>query len=318
MITSLFSPEIAEPTKVPKGMLSSALQSYQRDLQTGLVLLEMQNQPPYTLFFVRGNLATVYRGEGDVERLDERSWLQSLDSRNEIASLRTLSLTHQDLRIFKILIEQSSTKDFFSNGSPELGKLFPLWRQQELPALAVIRWPSAEALVLLPGHGAFERYSIMLTSNTISHFAGSVREILDWKEPYKQAGLISSASRSLAWQEYLLHSAFSKLVQVLLEKAATLIGRVELNQIMREVNFKAAASDWNLSINGTRITDQTFPANISLEAEMYATLLGILYQQLESFIGDSVLRFIQLEALHSLNPAEDQVIKEYLPVALME
>jgi hypothetical protein len=249
MIRSLFSPEFSEQTSVPAGKLGASLQTYQHDLQTGLVEVDSPRQARHILLFARGQLVTAYRGRNDFERLAPASWLESQNDSSSKTLLRMLALTPQDVRIFKILIEQQSDTRCVIKGVHSLETQFAKWMEHPVPALAQVRWPQAIALVSFPGRGAVPYYTLFINANQILHSAGGLTEIYGWKESYDTMSLFSSEPRTLAWSEYLLHDAFSSLVSTLLGKFEKLIGRILLNQIIRDVNFKATAHDWNLSIN---------------------------------------------------------------------
>lgn len=315
MINRLFSPDFAENTDVQAGKLGESLQAYQHDLQTGLVEVEFPGQAVQVLLFVRGQLVTVYCGEQASERLDPLGWLASLnDGSSSKASLRMLALTPQDVRIFKILIEQkSNVRTIAADGSSLEGR-FREWMGHPIPVLAQVRWPKAEALVLFPGQGAPPSYTLFITTNQILHSAGGVSEIYGWKEAYVSLILYDSEPRTLAWTEYLLHHAFSSLVSSLLGKFEKLIGRLLLNQIIRDVNFKATAHDWSLSISASSVNDQTLFASPAAAADAYSRLLEVIFHHFESVLGGAMLEMLVREAVYRLPAPARQVVKEYLPI----
>lgn len=313
MINSLFSPDFAEQTSVPAGKLGASIQAYQRDLQTGLVEVDIPGEVGHILLFARGQLVTVYRGNA-VDRLESAGWIESLNGSSPKASLRMLALTPQDVRIFKILIEQQSDTRCISTGGLSLEKQFLEWMEHAVPALVQVRWPKAEALVSFPGQGAASYYTLFINANQILHSAGGLTEIYGWKENYDSVRLFSSEPRTLAWTEYLLHQAFSGLVSNLLRKFEKLIGRILLNQIIRDVNFKATAHDWNLSVNANSVNDQTIFVSPAAAAEVYSHLLEVIFHHIESVLGATMLGMLVSEAIHRLPVSDRQVLKEYLPI----
>ena len=225
-----------------------------------------------------------------------------------------LALTPQDVRIFKILIEQKCDLRGVSKGVVNLEKQFEAWMQHPVPALAQVRWPHAQALLLFPGLGAPPFYTLFITSDQILHSAGGVSEIHGWVETIINANLFSCEPRTLAWTEYLLHYAFSSLVSSLLNKAEKLIGRIMLNQIIRDVNFKATAHDWHLTINASGVNDQIVFSSPSAAAEVYSRLLEVIFHQFESVLGNTMLEMLVREAVYRLPGPAHQVVKEFLPV----
>jgi hypothetical protein len=314
MMNPLLSPDSVEQTDVLAGKLTESIQAFQRDLQTGLVEVCIPGMTGQILLFVRGELVSVYRGDDSVERIDPAIWLESINGSNPASSLRRLALTPQDVRIFKILIEQKSDDRCIFTDGPALEKQFSEWMELPTPALAQVRWPKAEALVMFPGRGVPPYYTLFISANQILHSAGGMSEIYGWKETYDSLRLFSSEPRTLAWSEFLLYHAFSSLVSSLLKKVEKLIGRLMLNQLIRDVNFKATAHDWNLSINANSVNDQSIFTSPAAAAEVYSRLLEVIFHSLESLLGGAMLEMLVREAVNRLSPAARQVVKEYLPV----
>ena len=198
MLTPLFSPDFTEQTDVLAGRLADSIQAYQHDLQTGLVFVDIPAQTGQILLFVRGQLVTVYRDDDLVERVDPATWLETLTGSNPRALMRMLALTPQDVRVFKILIEQKNDlRGVFASG-PSLKKQFSEWMAHPVPALGRVRWPKAEALVLFPGQSGAPYYTLFITPTQILHSAGGVNEIHAWKEEKVSSILFSSEPRTFS------------------------------------------------------------------------------------------------------------------------
>ena len=314
MKNPLIPSEFAEQSTIPSGKLADALLAYKLDQQTGLVELNIPGDAERILLFARGQLVAVYSAESNSERLDPTGWLESLNDSTPAAQLRTLALTPQDVRIFKILIEQKCDDRGISNEVVNLEKQLELWTEHPVPALAQVRWPRAEALLLFPGLGAPPFYTLFITDNQILHSDGGVSEIHGWMEKPTDLRLFSCEPRTLAWTEYLLHYAFTSLVSNLLRKFEKLIGRIILNQIIRDVNFKATAHDWNLSINASGVNDQIVFSSPTAAAEVYSRLLEVIFHQFESVLGNTMLEMLVREAIFRLPAPARQVVQEFLPV----
>ena len=276
-------------TRVPADKLVESIRACQSDLQTGLVELEFSEGSSRTLLFVRGTLSAVYLSGQVSNRLDPADWLESLEGTGTPVSLRSLSLTPEDVRIFKILIEQQGQSAMTVPVPADLEKQFNEWAALPAPALAQVRWPTAEALVLFPGGGPPPYYCLMFTSDQVKHSSGDVRLVCDVPGPCESARIFSSEPRTQAWTEYLLHLAFTNLVGSLLGRLDKLVGRLVLNQIIREVNFKATAHDWNLSVSASGVNDQAIFASPLAAAEVYSRLLEVLFHNFENVLGGQML-----------------------------
>ena len=313
----------AEQSNVPSGKLSEALLAYKLDQQTGMVELDIPGEVSQILLFARGQLVNVYSANNTSDRIDPNGWLELLNGSKSAAQwnnpgtllgLRMLALTPQDVRIFKILIEQKCDNRGIPKSALNLEKQVESWMEHPVPALAQVRWPRAEALLLFPGLGAPPCYSLFITGDQILHSAGGVSEIYGWVETPIELRLFSCEPLTTAWTEYLLHYAFSNLVSNLLKKFEKLIGRIMLNQIIREVNFKATAHDWNLSINVSGVNDQIVFTSPASAAEVYSRLLEVIFHQFEGVLGNTMLEMLVREATYRLPVPARQVVNEFLPV----
>jgi hypothetical protein len=315
MKNNIISPDFFEASIIPPGKLSESIHTYQHDLQTGLVEVDITGEAGFILLFARGQLVTAYREAESLDRLDPATCLEMLNKSASPSILKTLALTPQDVRIFKILIEQKDDQRCVSVGDADPEKQFQTWKEHPILALAQVRWPTAEALAMFPGLGVPPFYTLFMTSGQVLHSAGGVTEIFKWKESTESLRLFSCEPRTLAWTEYLLHFAFSSLVSNLLGKFEKLAGRIMLNQVIREVNFKATAHDWNLSINASSVNDQTIFDTPLAAAEVYSRLLEVVFHQIEALLGSAMLDMFVREAIHRLPLTARQVVNEFLPFA---
>jgi len=312
MTYALFAPASTEQIAVPSGQFDASLQTLRQDLQTGLIDVETPGLPRHYLLFARGTLVTVYRDAEQVERVEPSAWLESFSAAGPEASLRPLALTPQAVRVLKIMIEQRDDLRSVASSGGNLEAQFTTWMEHPLPALAHILWPNAEALALFPGRGAPPRYTLFISGDQVLHSAGSVTAIHGWKEPYASALLFSSEPRTLAWTEYLLHHAFSRLVSHLLQRFEELTGRILLNQIIQDINFTATAHGWNLSFNAANFMDQSIFSSPQAAAEVYARLLDVIFRRFESTLGGNLLENLVSETITRLAPSYRAVLNDYL------
>ena len=316
MSYTLFSPATVGQTTIPAGHLPAALLAYQKDLQTGLVDVDFMGQVRHHLLFARGELVNVYRGEDVIERVDPGVWSASLNGSSSAASLRTLALTPQAVRIVKILIEQQGDTRFISSTSLPLEAQLRSWVDHPVPALAHIRWPNAEALALLPGGGTNPRYTLFVAADQILHSAGNMMVFYGWKEPYNSAVLYPSEPRTLAWTEYLLHYSFTWLVVNLLSRFEELTGRVLLNNIIRDINFTSAAHGWGVVLHPASITDQAIFSSPRAAAEVYSRLVEVIFRHIESVLGVDLLDLLVRETVLRLSKPCRVVLNEYLLISV--
>lgn len=312
MTYPLFSPAFAEPISISAGKFPASIQAFQKDLQTGLVDVDFQHQPHHQLLFVGGKLVNVYAFGDGIKRIDPEIWLESFNGTSPAASLRALALPTQAVRIIKILIEQRDDTRFITPPGLSIEEQFVAWKNHAVPALAHIRWPSADGLALFPGKGGLPSYTLFVAADQILHSAGSMMAFFGWKETCDSAVLFSSEPLTPAWTEYLLHNAFSSLVSYLLERFEELTGRILLNQIIRDINFTSAAHGWNVSINSTNITDQAIFSSPQAAAEMYSRLLEVITRHIESILGADMLDLLMRETIFRLSKPGRAVLKEYL------
>ena len=97
-----------------------------------------------------------------------------------------------------------------------------------------------------------------------------------------------------------------------------MIGRILLNQIIRDVNFKATAHDWKLSISASNVNDQTIFDSPLAAAEVYTRLLEVIFHQFESVLGETMLVMLVRESVNRLPAPARDVIKEYLPITNLD
>jgi hypothetical protein len=314
MAYSILDPAYAEQITVPAGQFSASLQAFRKDLQSGLIDVDVVGSPRHILLFARGQLVNVYCNGDQVERLEPTSWLESFSLASPEARARLLALTPQAVRILKIMIEQKGDQRSVAAEHGNLEALFATWIAHPVPALAHVSWPTAEGLALFPGRGGPPRYTLFLADNQLNHSTGSVMAIYAWREPYCSAVLLSSEPRTLAWTEYLLSHAFASLINHLLGKFEQVTGRILLSQIIRDVNFTANAHSWNLALNENHFTDQNILSSPESAAEVYARLLKVIFRRFEQVLGEGTLSMLVTESLAQLTTPYRVVLQEYLPV----
>lgn len=316
MSPTLFAPAAVRQTPIPAGQLPAVLRSYQSDLHTGLLDVSYSNEERNHLLLVRGELVNVYREVGSkIERLTPQIWSEALNNSHPEALMRALALTPQAVRIIKILIEQGHDQRFISSTRLPLEAQIKTWVEHPGPALVQIRWPNAEALVLLPGDSIQPRYTLFVAAGQILHSTGNLMTLYSWKEPYQSAVLFSSQPRTIAWTEYLLQYSFSWMVTHLLERFEELTGNLVLNNIIREINFTATAHGWSVQLQRSSLTDQTIFQSPKAAAEVYSRLLEVIFGQIEAVLGVDLLNLLVRESVSRLSSPCRIVLNEYLLIA---
>jgi len=316
MSYTLFSSANVGQTTIPAGQLSAAIFAYQKDLQTGLVDLDFPGKPRQNLLFAHGDLVNIYQGDDEMKRIDQRTWGESLNGLMFSATMRALALTPQAVRIAKILLEQTNDTRYVTPVGQPLEPLLEAWVKHPVHALGYIRWPSAEALVLLPGAGVYPRYTLFVSADQMLHSAGTMSAIYRWHEPYQSAILLSSAPRTLAWTEYLLHHSFSRLITQLLERFGELAGRTALNNMVHDINFTSSAHGWGVLIHQSSITDQTVFPSPKAAAEVYSRLIQFIFGHMETILGHDALKLLVHETLSRLPLPCRLVVEEYLLISV--
>lgn len=312
MAYPLFSSATTEVNAIPAGKLPTFISSYKNDFQTGVLEVDFHNHSGHHLLFARGELVNVYRHAGSVERLNPASWFQSIDTSKGKAYLRALALTPQAVRLVKILLEQTGVPSSPLPENVNLEEQFQAWIKHPVPALAHVRWPSAESLALLPGDGSPPHYTLFASANQILHSAGGMMALHGWKEPCSAVSLLGSEAHTPAWDEYLLHYSFSWMTSHLLERLTDLTGPTLASAIAREINFTSAAHGWNISINSANVTDQAIFSSPAEAADVYSRLLEILFRHMEVIVGSDLLAVLMRESALQLSKPCRSVLQEYL------
>ncbi len=303
------SPEI---NIILAGNLPMFIASYKNDFQTGVVGVDFHNHSCYHLLFARGELVNVYRHAENMEQIDPASWLQSINESREKSHLSAIALTPQAIRLVKILLEQTEASSAPLPEKRTLEEQFHDWRKHPAPALAHVRWPSAEALSLLPGDGSPPHYTLFISANQILHSVGGMMALYGWKEPCQTVNLLSSEARTPAWDEYLLHHSFSWMFSHLLEHFAGASGPALVGNIIREINFAAAAHGWSINIIGTNVTDQMIFSSPSDAAAVYSRLLKILFRHIETILGADSLAGWMRESISQLPRTSRSALQGYI------
>ncbi len=315
MASPLFSSASIEINTIPAANLPAFIASYKNDFQTGLVEVDFHNHSEYRLLFARGELVNVYRYVGAMERLDPATWFQFIDTFRRKAYLRALALTPQAVRLVKILLEQTGAPSAPLPENTNIEEQFQVWLKHSAPALAHIRWPSAESLALLPGDNSPPHYTLFISANQILHSAGGMMALYGWKEPCETVSLLRSEAHTPAWDEYLLHYSFLWVSSHLLERFVDLAGPALVGNIVREVNFTAAAHSWSINITGTSVTDQTIFSSPADAADVYSRLFEIIFRHLETILGADLLSVLMRESVFQLPKPYRFVLQEYLLIS---
>jgi hypothetical protein len=310
MLIPLFSPADIEEVPVPPERMAETIQAYQKDLQTGLVEISLSGQFYIDLLFVRGQIVNVYKRNAQTERISAATFLDTIPADGKLPTLRAISLTPQAIRLAKILLEQMGTAESIEVPTEKLETQVDRWRALPFPGLVHIRWPKAEALALLTGSGRPPRHTIFIAANQILHSPGGTMALYGWKENTSTATYYSSESRTLAWQEYILHYSFVWMVGHLLSRFEQLTGRLLLNSVLRETNFSAAAHGLSISFAPGNVTDQTLFSSVEEAAQTYNRLLELIFNHVGSLIGSDLLASLIQESILRMQPAYRRALQE--------
>jgi hypothetical protein len=178
--------------------------------------------------------------------------------------------------------------------------------------LVHVCWPGAEALALLPGGSQPARHTLFIAANQILHSAGGMMALFGWKEAKCTATFYSSASRTQAWHEYLLHSSFAWVTGHLLSHFDELTGRLLLDALIRETNFTAAARGWNISLAPGSVTDQMVFGSAQEAVQVYRQLIESILSYMGSILGPEALKPLMQESIMRLQPSYRRVFQESL------
>lgn len=310
MPSPLFAPASVQQIPVLCDGLAAAVNAYREDLQTGLVEVSIPGRPCFDLLFARGQIVNAYQREHVAERLAPDALLTFFPSFDGEALLRPLALTPQAIRLAKILLEQigSGQPAFMQTGALEAQ--IETWTASPDPGLVHICWPGAEALALFPGRSNSPRHTLFIAASQILHSAGSMTALFGWKEQTCSATFYSSATHTQAWREYLLHSAFIRVMGHLLSHFEELTGRLLLDGVIRETNFTVAARGWNLHLSPGSVADQMIFDSAHEAARVYRQLLELILNYMASILGPEVLKLLMQESIMRLQPVYRRAFQE--------
>lgn len=315
MLKLQYFPDFIKKHVLPASGIKGVLDIFQVDLRTGIVTLD-EETGGLVLVFVRGMLVSVYRENSKVMRIDPYSWVSSINGNMAGKPVGVFALTPQDIRIFKILIEQQKSGVEEILGGESLEQQLSSWKTSTMYGLAKVTWPNAEALVLYPGGGQAPIYSLFITSDKLQHSAGSMEKLLSWHEKDPVLHFYSSKPGSEAWSEFLLHRAFTRLLMDLMKKYEKLASREQLNQIIRDINFKATAHDWNISITAGSVNDQIILSSPEAVANVYGALLEVMLYTMKNGLGESMYNELMRELKKQMPMSLREVVNKHIPVAV--
>jgi hypothetical protein len=307
---ALFAPASIEAVPVSPDRAPAVILAYQKDFQTGLVEVTLADQTCLDLLFVRGQIVNTYRRAEKTERIALASLPDYFQSEDKNSTLRALSLTPQAIRLAKILLEQLGTGLPLETQTSALETQLDKWRALPYPGLVHVRWPGAEALALLPGSGRPTRHTLFISADQILHSAGGMQAFYTWREPDCVTCYYSSESQTQAWQEYLLHYSFVWMSGHLLSRFQELTGRLLLNSVLRETNFFAVAHGLNIVFAPGNVTDQTVFSSPEESVQTYRRLMEQILSQVQSAMGDELLKTLIEESTVRMQPAYRNVFQE--------
>lgn len=302
MVSPIFTPAVVQRVSVFSDQLTTAIQSYQRDLQTGLLEVNLPGLACFDLLFVQGQIVNAYQRDETVRRLPAGTLLDSFGYFKGDGVIRALALTPQAIRLAKILLEQIGSGDPVFLQTSALEAQIEKWVASPNPGLVHICWPGAEALALLPGGGNPPRHTIFMTGDQIFHSSGGMMTLYGWKEENAIATFHSSESQTPAWQEYVLHYAFVSMITHLLSHFDEMAGRILLDAVVRETNFTAAARGWKVNIGPGNVTDQMIFSSVEEAVGVYRPLMDAILKFVESILGTDLIKPLIKESIMRLQP----------------
>jgi hypothetical protein len=310
MSNPLFAPAMVQQVPVLHDGLAAAIKNYQKDVQTGLIEVNLPGRPCFDLLFARGQIVNAYQ-RGDVtERLLPDALLTFFPHFEGEGQLRALALTPQAIRLAKILLEQMGSGQPAFLQTSALEAQIETWAAYPDPGLVHICWPGAEALALLPGGSNSPRHTLFIAADQILHSAGGMTALFGWKEETCSVTYYSSSSHTQAWQEYLLHSSFVWMTGHLLSHFEELTGRLLLDAVTRETNFTAAARGWNIDLAPGSVTDQMIFGSVQEAVQIYRQLIESILHYMGSTLGREVLKPLVQESIMRLQPAYRRAFQE--------
>ncbi|HET8707306.1 MAG TPA: hypothetical protein VFM46_13465 [Pseudomonadales bacterium] len=313
----LFHTAAAQEYQTTPGKMPAMLQMLRDAIQTGLVEISLPAaQKRYAILFAGGEPVNIYSLQSPVKRIMPNSRLEKLFqgfAPQEEVSLRVLSLTPQTIRMVKIWIEQNIEVPHSTLPTIQIESHLAALKKDG-PALIYYRWPSAEALTLLAGHGEPLLHTLFLSGDRVLHSAGSIISLLDWHEPECVFTIMKSNLASQAWDEYILHHTFVLFLGSFIPKIEKLASRVVASAMIRDINFAATAHSWNIYITTSSTTDQTIFPSPEDAAEVYQRLISIAVQRAEAVLGYQTIHGVVREILVKMNSPFRKIFQRHIHI----
>ncbi len=295
----------ADPAKV-----QALLHACQQDLGHGVVEISYTPQDQTVLFFVENKISSVYtvkpEGWNRQPAANYPAHLQNAESK-----VRIIPLPLVGIRIGRIMLEGLDPGHTFDLPSPDLKVHFNEWQRRAVPTLTHIRWPAAEAVLLIPGNQMPLRTALFTSREQCLGEEKAVARMVSWPEAHCEVTAYTGHTKTEAYRENLLNIIFIRAMELILTRFSDISGRRLANAVSETMNIAAQQNHWHISAMDCQVSDdEVFP--FSQDAFIaYRTLIGSCLPQIEKVIGSKLTNSILQETNNTVKKIDQEILQQY-------
>ncbi len=278
------------------------LSIYQQDLLTGLVRLVPSQRPEESvnLIYVDGTVLAVYQqsATGTVRYATES---RSMILPKVNASLYAYQFSSAFVRLVLAIFEQKKTISGQKIATQLVLNTIDEIRKKNEVSIVHLAWPSAEAFILVPGHGLPARQQLFWSQNQVMILPNLAR----WSEPECSLTVYTGDVAGSAWSENHLILSYDFLCERIFSRYSDLAGESLVRRLEDQLSTYSRTQAWKINFLGRTVEDTHSFSSEAERSHAYQTLLQIAQRQMKTVVGEKLFIEAVQSAYLSL-PAEFQ------------
>lgn len=262
---------------------------------TGLVHARPADGFPVDVVVVSGRVlrAYVFTASTRPESLTESQFQSRLAAFENFHAVQVKLPAHA-LRLYMLFAESAGDGDSRLVPTSEVVSLLPGWQSLQDPSLVSFHWPSADALLFLPGGGSFARHSVFVSGAKVDQEVIPAIEM--WAEPTCRLIRHAPIPNTAAWREYHLHLTFTAIFNAFMVRYEQFGGRPVITDLVNQLTELSQEQGWNIGFVGAKMFDRQLFADEKQAARLYRALLRAVLSHAEAVLGaprtESMLKLI--------------------------
>lgn len=276
-----FLPNALIQTPTP---LSVLLDQFREEKFTGLACTGQAGALRLQAIFYAGDVKAAYLISQDARpvRLDDNACAHHLTAFGALPG-QTGKLPAYALRLIKLFTESAGDGDARQVDTADIVSMLPDWQSLGSPSLLSFHWPSADALMYLPGCGSYARHSVFVAGARVEQEI--IPAIETWSEPTCKIIRHAPIAGTPGWHEYHLHLAFTAAASALMTRYEQFGGRPIITDLTNQMIELANLHDWNIGIVGNKVFERHLFPNDRQAARAYRALLSAILSHSEAVLG---------------------------------